>query len=797
MDDFFSSVLAFLLLLMEQGFKFQPTNEELISKYLVPKTRGGIMGGFPMAVVNLCEHEPWDLPGKSIIKFAGQVTWYFLCPRDLRGKADHRRKTKAGNWKSTSEPKSITSEHSKKKIGVVRTLRFYEKQVITGWMIYEFDLIDKSSQFKKGQYVLCKLEWESKGEKNKKGEQSHHIAPVSHSEVQPSQSMDSDSENINLSEMPMRYSPCDESELSHHAGSHFGNQNPSELMNNSARQLSELSHHMASEFRNHNSNNLMPNLVYDGSGSSHSTVFNCEDLYWNQPTVDSAYNGSESPYMAFDSENQNPNELLTFDNSASNVSKNHDMAFGLANHNPNVSLTVDNSTSNVRESHHMALVLENQNLNNSISILTCENSLMASRVLENQEPLFPPCSFINQSTYDKRESSSLMDFDFETQNLVKEFDISVFGEGVWSNTTATPPDFGNQNPCKKTDMSTLEEGYSNYYNFSSSDNDLADVALPEQVSPGLQAGIEGCFEQENCLNPALVQLPACMEESHSFRGFGTLENQEPFFPHCSFINQATYDNSESSSLMNFDFGNQIPVKEFDISAFGEGVWSNTTATPMDFGNQNPCKKTDMSTLENGYSSYNNFSSSDNDLADVALPEQVSPGLQAGIEGWCFEQANCPDPALVQLPACMEESHSFRGFGTLENQEPFFPPCSFINQATYDNSESSSLMNFDFGNQIPVKEFDISAFGEGVWSNTTATPTDFGNQNPCKKTDMSTLEKGYPSYYNFSSSDNDLADVALPEVRTKYHALQILFNFCFGVRVATPKLILTLHDTSSR
>jgi hypothetical protein len=112
-----------------------------------------------------------------------------------------------------------------------------------------------------GQYVLCKLEINSKGEKSKKGEQSHHIAPVSHSEVEPSQSTDSDSENINPSEMAMRYSPCDESELSHHAGSHFGNQNPSELMNNSARQLSELSHHMASD----SENNLMPNLVYDGS----------------------------------------------------------------------------------------------------------------------------------------------------------------------------------------------------------------------------------------------------------------------------------------------------------------------------------------------------------------------------------------------------------------------------------------------------------------------------------------------------------------------------------------------------
>uniref|UniRef100_A0A3N7GVF6 NAC domain-containing protein n=1 Tax=Populus trichocarpa TaxID=3694 RepID=A0A3N7GVF6_POPTR len=502
MDDYFSSVLPILLLLMEQGFKFDPSDEELIRKYLVPKTRGDIMEGLPMAVVNLCEHEPWDLPGKSIIKLTGQVAWYFLCPRDLRGKV-HRRKTKAGYWKPTSQQKSITAEHTNKKIGVVRTLRFYEKQVRTGWMIYEFDLIAESSQFKKGQFVLCKLEFDSKGEKSKKGEQSHHIAPVSHSEVEPSQSMDSDSENINPSEMAMRYSPCDESELSHHAGSHFGNQNPSELMNNSARQLSELSHHMASD----SENNLMPNLVYDGSGSSHSTVFNCEDLYWNQPTVDSAYNGSESLYMAFDSENQNPNELPTVDNSASNVSKNHGMAFGLANHNPNVSLTVDNSTSNVSESHHMALVLENQNLNNSISILTCENSLMASRGLENQEPFFPPCSLINQSTYDKSESSSLMDFDFENQNLVKEFDISAFCEGVWSNTTATPPDFGNQNPCKKTDMSTLEEGYSSYFNSSSSDNDLADVALPEQVSPGPQAEIEGCFEQENIPNPALVQLP--------------------------------------------------------------------------------------------------------------------------------------------------------------------------------------------------------------------------------------------------------------------------------------------------
>lgn len=51
---------------MKAGFKFQPSPEELIINYLVPKSRGGIVEGVPMAEVNLCEHEPWDLPSDDI-----------------------------------------------------------------------------------------------------------------------------------------------------------------------------------------------------------------------------------------------------------------------------------------------------------------------------------------------------------------------------------------------------------------------------------------------------------------------------------------------------------------------------------------------------------------------------------------------------------------------------------------------------------------------------------------------------------------------------------------------------------
>ncbi|KAJ6679601.1 putative proteinC DOMAIN-CONTAINING PROTEIN 82-RELATED [Salix purpurea] len=353
--------------------------------------------------------------------------------------------------------------------------------------------------------------------------------------------MDSDSQNINPSEMAVN-SPCDESGLSHHVGLQFGNQNSGELMNSSARQFSEFSHHRTSEFRNQIPDNLMSDLVHDGSGSSHSTVFNRENQYWNQPTVDSAYNGSESPCMAFYSETQTPNELPAVD-SAYNVTRNPGMAFDLANQNPNVLaadsasnfvsesrhmtfdlanqtpsvlLTADNSASNVSGSHYMAFDLANKNLCNSISILASENSLMASRGSEILEPPFPfplegesgnsmvmPCSFINQSTYDKSEPSSLIPFDFDYQNPSKEIDISAFDEGVWSNITATPPDFVIQNPCKMPDMSAaLEEVYSSYSEPSFSYSYLADLSLPE-------------VRAMDCLVFFLIFLPGFEEQTRS------------------------------------------------------------------------------------------------------------------------------------------------------------------------------------------------------------------------------------------------------------------------------------------
>ncbi|KAJ6328561.1 hypothetical protein OIU77_010282 [Salix suchowensis] len=257
------------------------------------------------------------------------------------------------------------------------------------------------------------------------------------------------------------------------------------------------------------------------------------------PAVDSPYN-----VTSFDLANQNLNVLLAADSASNFVSESRHMTFDPANQTPSVLLTADNSASNVSGSHYMAFDLANKIFvsekrhmtfdlaNNSISMLASENSLMASRGSEILEPPFPfplegesgnsmvmSCSFINQSTYDKSEPSSLTPSDFDYQNQSKEIDISAFDEGVWSNITATAPDFVNQNPCKKPDMSAaLEEDYSSYSEPFFSYSYLADDLSLSEVNPGLQAGIEGCFEEENIPNPAHFQLPAVHEENPLLHG---------------------------------------------------------------------------------------------------------------------------------------------------------------------------------------------------------------------------------------------------------------------------------------
>ncbi|KAG5251610.1 NAC domain-containing protein [Salix suchowensis] len=239
------------------GYRFRPTDEELVTNYLKPKLLGNDLEDLLIiAVVNVCKHEPWDLPVKSEIKSEDSV-WYFFCPRDLKYSNSRRsnRRTKAGFWKPTGKTIQVKAKHNKKVIGTKKTLVFYKsaspKPERTGWIIHEYDeFISGSSLSNLGEYVLCKLK-RKLDVKTSKGAPKNHMASISGFEAEPSCSMDSDFENQSHSELTVN-SAFVESESNHHLTSDFENQNSDDLMTNSTQEASDLSHFLATNIQNPN-----------------------------------------------------------------------------------------------------------------------------------------------------------------------------------------------------------------------------------------------------------------------------------------------------------------------------------------------------------------------------------------------------------------------------------------------------------------------------------------------------------------------------------------------------------------
>uniref|UniRef100_A0A0D6QYG7 NAC domain-containing protein n=1 Tax=Araucaria cunninghamii TaxID=56994 RepID=A0A0D6QYG7_ARACU len=152
------------------GFRFHPTDEELILHYLKKKASSCPLPVPIIAEIDLYKFDPWDLPGKAAF---GEREWYFFSPRDRKypNGARPNRAAASGYWKATGTDKPIVLSGGTQPLGVKKALVFYRgkppKGIKTSWIMHEYRLTETGGRpgglnIRKGSmrlddWVLCRI----------------------------------------------------------------------------------------------------------------------------------------------------------------------------------------------------------------------------------------------------------------------------------------------------------------------------------------------------------------------------------------------------------------------------------------------------------------------------------------------------------------------------------------------------------------------------------------------------------------------------------------------------------------
>ncbi|XP_062220792.1 NAC domain-containing protein 53-like [Phragmites australis] len=149
------------------GFRFHPTDEELVSYYLRRRVLGRRLRVDAIAEVDLYRLEPWDLPSLSRIR-SRDAQWYFFAHLDRkitgagaggRGGPGNRtnRATPRGYWKTTGKDREVY--HRGEAVGMKKTLVFHAgrapKGERTNWVMHEYRLLDAEGP--QDLHVVCRI----------------------------------------------------------------------------------------------------------------------------------------------------------------------------------------------------------------------------------------------------------------------------------------------------------------------------------------------------------------------------------------------------------------------------------------------------------------------------------------------------------------------------------------------------------------------------------------------------------------------------------------------------------------
>ncbi|KAK4716536.1 hypothetical protein R3W88_014874 [Solanum pinnatisectum] len=141
------------------GFRFHPTDEELVGFYLRRKVENKRINMELIKHIDIYKYDPWDLP-----KVEDKEMYYF-CMRGRKYKNSVRpnRVTKSGFWKATGIDKPVYSSTTQCIIiGLKKCLVYYRgsagKGTKTEWMMHEFRLPPTSNTNHQAEvWTLCRI----------------------------------------------------------------------------------------------------------------------------------------------------------------------------------------------------------------------------------------------------------------------------------------------------------------------------------------------------------------------------------------------------------------------------------------------------------------------------------------------------------------------------------------------------------------------------------------------------------------------------------------------------------------
>ncbi|VVB11701.1 unnamed protein product [Arabis nemorensis] len=186
------------------GFRFHPTDEELVVYYLKRKICNKKLKVDVIGVTDVYKVDPSELPGLSLLK-TGDRQWFFFTPRSRKypNAARSGRGTASGYWKATGKDRVI--EYNSRSVGLKKTLVFYRGRAPNGertdWVMHEYTVNEEELERCKNvkdYYALYKL-YKKSGAGPKNGEQ--YGAPFQEEEWVDDDSEDAD--NVDVPDEPL------------------------------------------------------------------------------------------------------------------------------------------------------------------------------------------------------------------------------------------------------------------------------------------------------------------------------------------------------------------------------------------------------------------------------------------------------------------------------------------------------------------------------------------------------------------------------------------------------------------